>query len=279
MAFEGVALVDFINPTMISEVVSSFIPKLFFAILIVTIGLVIGIFIKRLINIILDKLNIEKAFKKKWAKDKLEELERKRGLNELIANLGKYFIYIISILIALDILGLTGIKPLISSIFNYIPSMVAASLIFFVGLIIAEVIGRIVGDAIEGMGGKDFAEHHRIPFTTPEFIESITKFFIILMTIVMSLDQLGISTYILNITFSVVLIIVGGAGLVFIVFLLHNSYQDLVAGPKIREFENVKYNGKDCEIEDVGPIYTTFKLEGNMKMELNSSFLESILEE
>ncbi|MFB6089400.1 MAG: hypothetical protein ABEK36_06480 [Candidatus Aenigmatarchaeota archaeon] len=279
MAFEGVALVDFINPSMISEVVSSFVPKLFFAILIVTTGLVVGIFIKRLINIILSKLNIEKAFKEKWAKDKLEEIEKKRGLNELIANLAKYFIYIISILIALDILGLTGIKPLISSIFNYIPNMVAASLIFFVGLIIAEVIGRIVGDAIEGMGGRHFAEHHRIPFTTPEFIESITKFFIILMSIVMALDQLGISTYILNITFTVVLVMVGGGGLIFLVFLLHNSYQDLVAGPKIREFEEIKYKGNDCEIEEVGPIYTTFKLEGDKKMKPNSSFLDNISEE
>lgn len=279
MSFESSALVDFIDPTIISKFVSSFVPKLFLAILVVTVGLVIGIFIKRLINILLDKLNIEKAFKEKWAEDKLEELEKKRGLNELIANLGKYFIYILSILIALDVLGLTGIQPLISSIFNYIPNMVAASLIFFVGLILAEVIGRIVGDAIEGMGGRHFAEHHRIPFTTPEFIESLTKFFIILMTTVMVLDQLGISTYILNITFSVVLVIVGGGALVFLTFLLHNSYKDLIAGPKIREFEEPKYEGEECEIEDVGPIYTTFKLDGKKRMELNGSFLESISEE
>lgn len=275
MAFEGVALIDFINPVLLSKAVSSFLPKLILAVIVLTLGLVIGVFVKRLINILCDKLKIEKAFKEKWAKETIEELEKKKGLSNLIANLAKYFIYILSILIAFDVLGLSGIESLIASIFEFIPNIVASALIFFIGLILAEVIGRIVGDAIEGIGGRHFAKHHNLPFTTPEFLESATKFFIILMTVIMALDQLGISTFILNVTFSVVLLVVGGGGLIFLTFLLHNSYQDLIAGAKIKELEEVKYKGKKCEVLDVGPLYTTFKLKGKKKSVLNSSFLEN----
>lgn len=276
IALSNMAIVDFINPSVFTSVFSQLLPRLIFAIIVFIVGLVAGIFIKRLLLILFEKLEIEKAFKEKWAERKVEELEKKRGVSELLGDLTKYFIYILSILIALNILGLTAIQPLITSVFSYIPSIISAGIIFFLGLILAEVLGRIVGDAIEGMGGRKFTEHHGFPFTAPEFLESFTKFFIILIAIIMALDQLGISTQVLNLTFLTILSIAGGGALIFLVFLLYYSYEDLMAGPKLRELGEVKYEGKDVEVEEIGPVYTRFKIEKEVRIEKNSEFLKKV---
>ncbi|HEV2746228.1 MAG TPA: mechanosensitive ion channel [Allosphingosinicella sp.] len=98
----------------------------------------------------------------KWAIAKLvdripalrkhHEAEPGKTLGSLIGDIAFWLILLIGIMLALQPLGLTQVlepvRQLTTNTFAFIPNLIAAGLIFFIGLVIAKIVRRVVEGAL-----------------------------------------------------------------------------------------------------------------------------------
>ncbi|HNU97015.1 MAG TPA: hypothetical protein PKL86_02140, partial [Candidatus Portnoybacteria bacterium] len=106
-----------------------FLPTLVAALIVFIVGWLVAIFIGKLINklikiIKLDSLLLKIGFEKVLSKAKIK-LDSGKFFEELV----KWFLIIVFLMAAVDILGLTQVTLFLQSILYYIPSVVVAAIV------------------------------------------------------------------------------------------------------------------------------------------------------
>jgi len=171
----------------LSNSVGGSLPGVFGALIILLIGfLVAGIF-KRLTVGVLKKTNID------------ERLGRKMNvsfrIDQLVGKLVYYLVLMFVLLIVLDKLGINSVldplKDMVGQFFGFIPNIIAAGIIGFVGYTIATIIsegtGFIAGRVetlSEKMGWKD-------PVALTKLVKQLVFVIIFVPILIMALDQLN----------------------------------------------------------------------------------------
>ena len=163
--------------------VISFIPMIIIAILIVILGWIIGTLIERIIFQIMRSLKVDEALRKAG----FEEWLRHGGINlnsgHFIGALVKWFIIIVFLVAAFDILRLYQVNEFLKDVvLSYLPQVIIAILILLASAIIADVMKRIVSASAK-------AAHLR----SANFLGSVTKWAIWIFAVLVALDQLGIA--------------------------------------------------------------------------------------
>ncbi|MDG4715389.1 hypothetical protein [Winogradskyella sp. YYF002] len=125
--------------------------------------------------------------------DKLNDIEIIEGkkLNfdtvKFISNLVKYLMYVIIFVTASDIMGLDIITEQISDLLSYVPQLLAAVIIFVIGLLFANFVKNGLKSLFESMdlsGGK--------------IISQVVFFLILTFISITALNQAGINTQIIT---------------------------------------------------------------------------------
>jgi hypothetical protein len=182
--------------------VLGYIPELIGAIVIILLGVLVGWAVKTVVVRALrfikvkpytDAIGLNKVFK------------TKEDLVELLGDLAKWVIIIVFLIPALNILGLADVNDLVKSVVAYLPQVIVAVVILMVGAVLADLAARAIEATAQTIGAK-----------TAAFAADITRWAVIVFAILVSLDQLGIASGIINtlITGLVALIALAG-GLAF----------------------------------------------------------------
>ncbi|MGP1990551.1 mechanosensitive ion channel [Zobellia laminariae] len=134
----------------LSNSVGDFLPSTIGAILILIIGWFVAGFIKRLITKLIKRTKID---------DKMGT--GKVVISSLIGKLIYFFIMIFVFMLALEKLGMTSVldpvKNLLNGFTNYIPNIVGAGLIGYIGYMLATIVSELVGlsgDTIQSLVPK-----------------------------------------------------------------------------------------------------------------------------
>ncbi|MBT2163615.1 mechanosensitive ion channel [Zobellia barbeyronii] len=134
----------------LSNSVGDFLPSTIGAILILLIGWFVAGFIKRLITKLIKRTKID---------DKMGS--GKVVISSLIGKLIYFFIMIFVFMLALEKLGMTSVldpvKNLLNGFTNYIPNIVGAGLVGYIGYMLATIVSELVGlsgDTIQSLVPK-----------------------------------------------------------------------------------------------------------------------------
>lgn len=120
------------------------------ALLVLIIGWLVAVGIGMLVARILDQLRFNQLFEKGGWKEALEKAELKVNAAEFIGAIFKWVIFIATLSIAVEILGLTQFAGLLKDVLGYLPNVIVAALIFVVAVIIADILEKIVRAGVEG---------------------------------------------------------------------------------------------------------------------------------
>jgi len=166
------------------------LPNLIVATVILVIGYYISKYVGRLIGKILKQIGLEK---------KLDALGLKKALagtdlSHIIAELSRWYIFLVFLQEAAAKVTLGAISDFIGSIITIAPSLFAAVIILIIGLLVAEFI-------------SDFIKKVRLK--EADYIAVGAKIFILYLALVMALSQIGIETEILTNLFTVIVAAVG----------------------------------------------------------------------
>lgn len=126
--------------------IADLLPRIAGAIIVLIVGWAAGRILGKLISKIFEKVGIESAVKKTAIGRILEKSGITTG--RFFDILVRWFIYLIAILGAADILKIEALSNFIRVVVQYIPSLIAGVFVLLVGLVVADFIG----DSITAFG-------------------------------------------------------------------------------------------------------------------------------
>lgn len=160
-----------------------FIPSLIVALVILAIGWAIGAIISKGISKFMDMIKFDESLKKAG----FEEFVKRAGLNlnsgHFLGSLVKYFIIVVFLIASFDVLGLGQVTSFLQQIvLGYLPQLIVAVLILLVGVVVGDVMGRIV------VASSRTARLH-----SANLLGAVTRWAIWIFAILVALSQVGIA--------------------------------------------------------------------------------------
>jgi len=162
---------------------AAFLPNLLAALIVFFVGWAIAVAGGRLVEKLLVVLRVNQAFEHfKGLKRGLERANLQLNIPLLIGEIVKWFLIIVTLLAATDILGLNGISAFLTAVLFYIPNVVVAALILIIAVILANFVYRTVEASVTAAG-----------FGSGNIAAAVSKWAIIIFAILAALTQLNVA--------------------------------------------------------------------------------------
>lgn len=183
------AISDSLNDLWVRAI--SFVPNLFGAIIVFIIGIMIAVSLGVLVTKLMKKLRVDKAASEIGLTHLLERGEIKATISTIIGEIVKWFLFIVFLMAATEILDLPQISQFLNSILLYIPNVIVAAIIIALSVIIANFVEHVVvkgGKATKIVHGK--------------LLGIMSRWAILIFGIMAALVQLGVATSLVTILFT-----------------------------------------------------------------------------
>jgi hypothetical protein len=105
----------------------------------------------------------------------------------VIAGVVKWFVRLITLVVAFDTLGLPAVSNVLQQLLLWLPNLVVALVVLVIGGLAAKALSQLVRGASAEAG-----------FTNPDMLASVTRVAVWGFTIVVAINQLGIATTLIN---------------------------------------------------------------------------------
>jgi len=160
-----------------------FVPSIIAAAVIFIVGWVIGMILAKVIEQIVDVLRIDDALKASGVNDAVKDAGFSLDVGRLLGGLVKWFVIIVFLVAALEVLGLVRVTIFLQSVvLSYLPQVIVAVLILILAAVVAEVVKNIVTGAARAAGVRQ-----------ANMAGAIAKWAIWIFAILTALAQLGIA--------------------------------------------------------------------------------------
>jgi small-conductance mechanosensitive channel len=182
--------------------VATFVPKFIAAILVLLIGMIIA---KTLYKLIVKALGSKVDAMVLPLAGAIERAGYKLRVGHIIGWLVKWFFIIVTLIIALDILGLDQVQSFLTYIALYIPRVIIAAFVVFAGYVLGDFAKKLVKGSTK-----------MVNFKSAAMLGNLTRTVVIIFACIIALEQVGIGASIIQTLFTgfVAMIAIAG-GLAF----------------------------------------------------------------
>lgn len=177
--------------------VTAYLPNFFAGLLILIIGLIIASALKHVVLVFFKVIKAEKWFEETNIISGKDVKVWPQVLSELV----RWSIVILFLVPAFEAWGLPKATEVLNQLLLYIPNVLVAVFIAFVGLVVANIVSDIVRHAVKGVGG-----HQSI------VISHGARYSIIFFTALVVLNQLGVAADLVKILFTGIVAMLALAG-------------------------------------------------------------------
>ncbi len=211
-----------------AQKLGQFLPNLIGAIVVFLFGLLIASISKKIFKKIFSLIGINYISEKSGIDALLEKLGSKKKTEDILVSLIYFFVVMLFVIAATEILGIKMLIQLLNKFIAYIPQLFGAIFIF----IFLSFIGKVVSASLKG-----FLEKSQIVFAS--FISKFIEIIIEVFALVIAIRQMGFDVTIFTANITLILgIVVGAIGLAFGLGA-KNIFQKIVAGFYLRNFLQV----------------------------------------
>lgn len=176
-------------------------PKLLGALALVVIGLILASLISNIVRKLLVRIGADKLAAKVNDIELISKSSFHFKLSNFVGKLIYYFVLIIFVVAASDVLGMPAISNLFNDILNWIPNFLVAIVILILGLLFSEFVRKAVYTTCESLG---------IP--SSRMISLLAFYFLFLNIVISALAQAKVDTSFISNNIS---IIIGAAAFAF----------------------------------------------------------------
>lgn len=166
--------------------VAVFLPRLIGAVIVFIIGWVVAMALGKLVEQIIRSLRVDSILERVEAHKALERAGLRLNTGAFIGGLVKWFLVVVFLLAALNILDLGEVSTFLRDVLNYIPRVVVAALILVIAALVAETVERTVRAAVESAGMRG------------GLVGAVARWSIWVFAIVAALLQLGIAVQLIQ---------------------------------------------------------------------------------
>lgn len=168
----------------VAQEIVFYLPRVVAALIILIIGWIVGKAAGKLAAGLLDRMGVDDAVEKTFLGDMIKRAGMTvRGVFDALV---RWFIYIIFIVAAINVLDIPALTLLLSQFVLYLPQLIVGILVLVVGLILVNFIMNWIGRELVS---------NRVAFA--DIITIVLKAFFSLVIIILALDQMLIDTTII----------------------------------------------------------------------------------
>jgi hypothetical protein len=179
----------------------AYLPEVLAALLVLIIGWILAVLLGKLVRKLLSLTRIDKALDKIGFRQVRSETGLELSVARFVGDLIKWFLIIVSVLAASDILQLNEISSFLRSILLYFPNVVVAVVIVIIGVLIGNFVQKIV------LGAGRTAKLPSIPL-----IAAFARWSVIVFSVLASLVQLQVAASLIQILFTGIVAMIAIAG-------------------------------------------------------------------
>lgn len=165
----------------------SFLPALVGAAIILVVGWFVSGLLANLIERGLKAVGIERAVEHSGFGDFVARSGTKMTVSGVIATLVKYFIFLIFVQAAANVIGIPQLTEIINRIILFIPNVIVAMAIIVIGSVIAKFLSGLVRSSVSELGVGN-----------PNLLATLTNYIVIGFAVIAAIDQLGIAATLVN---------------------------------------------------------------------------------
>jgi small-conductance mechanosensitive channel len=170
----------------------SFVPGLLGAIILFILGWVVGSVVGKAITQLVAVLKVDKLFESAGSKDFMNRSGIKLSISGFIGGLVKWFIIVVFLMAALQIIGLTQVNDFLrEAVLYYLPKVIIASLVLIIATVLADAMKKLVSASAQAANIR-----------SANMLGSITLYAIWIFAFIIALSELGIASAFMQILFT-----------------------------------------------------------------------------
>jgi len=173
------------------SMIVSAIPRILGFILIVAIGWLVSNWLARGVTSLLRAIRFDELMQRSGIGDFLNKMGTGTDAAGIVAGLVKWIVRIVVLLVGFDVLGLPAVSDVMRQLLLWLPNLVVAIFVLFIGGIAARALGNIVRGATAEAG-----------FANPETLANVVRTTVWAFAIVVAINQLGIATNLITTLFT-----------------------------------------------------------------------------
>ncbi len=172
--------------------VASFVPNILVALVLFLVGWVVGLILQKIIEQVIQVLRVDEALKVAGVNDVFKHTGYHLHIGALLGTLVKWFIIIVFLVAALDVLGLYQVNSFLQGVvLLYLPNVIVAVLFLVLAAIVADVVKKIVVGSAKAAG-----------VTSANLAGTVAKWSIWIFAIIAALTQLGVASALIQTLFT-----------------------------------------------------------------------------
>ena len=169
----------------------SAIPRILGFIIIVAIGWFVSSLLAKGVTGLLRVIRFDELMQKSGLADFMNKMGTGIDSVGIVAGIVKWIVRVVVLLVAFDALGLPAVSDVMRQLLLWLPNLVVAIFVLFIGGIAARALGNIVRGATAEGG-----------FSNPETLSNVARTAVWAFAVVVAINQLGIATNLINTLFT-----------------------------------------------------------------------------
>lgn len=174
------------------DLVYAFLPNLFAMILLLVVGFIVTILVKKILCLFLKLLKFDSLMYRLGFSKVLEKAGIRSKPTQVMGKFVYWFLLIVFIMLALNALKVEALDTLISQFFLFMPNLLAGLILFFAGYLLSIFLERTVLIAAVN-SGVQFAK----------FLSRGIQILVLLFFLAIALEQVGIGERIVTASFTI----------------------------------------------------------------------------
>ena len=168
-----------------------YVPALFGAAAVMTVGYFIARFAQRGMQRLLRRVHLNEALQKGGVAPPLDPYGVPLTPSRVLSNVVFWFLIFTAMLIAADTLGIDYLGQAFAELVSYVPSVIAAVVIVVLGLVLGDLVAALIAASAGALAGAGT-------------LARIGKGGVVLLAVFMSLQELGVATGIVTTAFAII---------------------------------------------------------------------------
>ena len=191
----GITIAATVTAALVS--ILAYIPKFLGGLVILLVGVVIASLLRSLVEKLFKYVQLEKLFEGVG----LGKAADIRPWPTILAEVVRWTVIVLFLIPAVEAWGLPKVTEVLNEVILYIPNVIVAAVVGFVGLAVAGLVHDVVKQAAHGMGSS-----------SAKFLANVAKISLIFFTTLVVLNQLGVAADLVRILFTGIVAMLALAG-------------------------------------------------------------------
>ena len=172
--------------------VAQFLPKIVVAVVVLIIGWIIAAAVGKLIAKVIKALRVDKALQGLGAEGPISQAGFKLDAGSFIGALIKWFLFIVFVVAAMDVLRLTQVNVFLREVvLGYLPNVIVAALILIIAAALADLAKRVIAGSAKAA-----------KVSSAGLLGGIAKWAIWIFALLAALYQLGVTPALIQTIFT-----------------------------------------------------------------------------